>query len=53
MQTLQKMTDPDPIRDIPKLAYARRTEPKIVMINRRDYNKYKHLVKAGWIVKVY
>lgn len=46
------MTDPDPIRDIPKLAYAARTMPKIVMVNRKYYN---WAVKnyPDWEIKVY
>ena len=46
------MTDPDPIRDIPKLAYAYRTAPKVVMVNREYYN---WAVKnyPDWEIKVY
>jgi len=46
------MTDPDPIRDIPKIAYAKKTAQKVVMVNRKDYNL---AVKnyPGWEIRVY
>ena len=46
------MTDPDPIRYIPKLEYAKRQALKIAYVNRADYNKMKYLVKLGWEIKV-
>ena len=47
------MTDPDPMRDIPKLEYAKRQALKIAYVNRAEYNKMKHLIKEGWTIKVY
>lgn len=46
------MTDPDPIRDIPKIAYAKKTERKVVMVNRKDYN-WARKAFPGWEIKVY
>lgn len=46
------MTEPDPIRDIQKLAYAARTARKVVMVNRKYYT-WAIKNYPGWEIRVY